>query len=513
MNVALRPELHLLSICTGGGGLDLGIELAIPGARSVCMVERESFAIAHLVSAMEEGFLAPAPVWSDARTFDGRAWRGCVDGLVGGIPCQPHSVAGKRLGQGDERDLWSDARRIIVQARPWFVLIENVGGMLTSSDPALDPGAKRVWRDLQRLGFEVEGGLFTASEVGAPHERERVFILAVAEDIGHSGTGGARGGRPGPSDGLSELADASSAGRGQPWGGPGPSWRSGEARRIQPRRLGGETRRDDVADASDGGLGRSTAAEVEDGPRESIGGDAGLVAGRSEGPRLNVADASGEGPQGSEQRGAPREVVGLAASRSTPELRGARLVDPEVERRGEGRSEPEFRSGRSAAGGAGTTVVDALSGRHDGESEVEVGGSIGRAAAQRTSGGGDAVGDASVRDGASAGESETHHSAARERQYRGPDCGTFPPGPSDLDRWRSVLAYSPDLEPAVRRMADGVAARVDLAGPHAARVERLRMLGNGVVPLQAAYALRTLASRLAARSPGAARLVRMMDES
>jgi hypothetical protein len=60
----------------------------------------------------------------------------------------------------------------------------------------------------------------------------------------------------------------------------------------------------------------------------------------------------------------------------------------------------------------------------------------------------------------------------------------FPPGPADIDGWRRALAHSPHLEPAVRRMADGVAARLDLAGPHAARVERLRLLGNGVVPLQ-----------------------------
>lgn len=175
MNVVLHPEhLNILSICTGGAGLDLGVELAIPSARSVCMVEREAFAVAQLVSAMEAGLLAPAPVWSDARTFNGRRWRGLVDGLIGGIPCQPHSLAGKRLGEEDERDLWSTTRRIIAQSGAWFVLIENVRGMLSSG------GAERVWRDFHRMGFSIEGGLFTAAEVGASHERERLFILAVA---------------------------------------------------------------------------------------------------------------------------------------------------------------------------------------------------------------------------------------------------------------------------------------------------------------------------------------------
>lgn len=181
MNVALHPDpavlgpIHTISLCTGGGGLDLGVELAIPSARAVVLVEREAPAVATLVAAMEAGLLAPAPVWSDVRTLPGRRYRGLVDGVVGGIPCQPHSVAGKRLGRDDPRDLWGAARRIVVQSGAWWVLIENVPGMLTSG------GAERVWRDLGRLGFEREIGLFSAAEVGASHERQRLFILGVAD--------------------------------------------------------------------------------------------------------------------------------------------------------------------------------------------------------------------------------------------------------------------------------------------------------------------------------------------
>jgi DNA (cytosine-5)-methyltransferase 1 len=107
VNVALRPadRLDYISLCTGAGGLDLGVELAIPSARAIVLVEREAPSVATLVAAMEAGCLAPAPVWSDVRSLDGRRWRGCVDGVVGGIPCQPHSVAGKRLGRDDPRDL------------------------------------------------------------------------------------------------------------------------------------------------------------------------------------------------------------------------------------------------------------------------------------------------------------------------------------------------------------------------------------------------------------------------
>ena len=123
--MALRPQ-NVLSICTGGGGLDLAFELAVPNARTVCMVEREAFAVAHLVDKMQAGQLDECPVWTDVTTFRGRPWRGVVDWLIGGIPCQPHSQAGKRGGSTDRRDLWSATRRIIVQCRPRGVVIENV---------------------------------------------------------------------------------------------------------------------------------------------------------------------------------------------------------------------------------------------------------------------------------------------------------------------------------------------------------------------------------------------------
>lgn len=203
MNVALRPDsINVISLCTGGGGLDLGLELAVPRARSVVYVEREAFACAHLVAAMQQGFLAEAALWSDVATFDGRPWRGLVDGLIGGIPCQPHSLAGKRLGEDDERDLWGATRRIIVQCRPWFVLIENVRGIVSSG------GAERIWRDFRRLGFVMEAGLFTASEVGASHERERWFGLAVA-DTGNEGL--QRSERAGSSDERDGQASPRSA--------------------------------------------------------------------------------------------------------------------------------------------------------------------------------------------------------------------------------------------------------------------------------------------------------------
>ena len=168
-------DLTAVSLCTGSGAFDLGLSLAIPRLRPVLYVEREAFAVAHLVAAIEAGAIPAAPIWSDARTIPGRQFRGCVDLLFGGIPCQPFSLAGARAGEADDRNLWPATRRAIVQIRPWCVFIENVGGLLG------DPAAYRIFRELRRLGFAVEGGLFTAAEVGATQERERLFILAVRE--------------------------------------------------------------------------------------------------------------------------------------------------------------------------------------------------------------------------------------------------------------------------------------------------------------------------------------------
>lgn len=151
--------------------------------------------------------MAPAAVWSDVRTVPGRQFRGRVDGLIGGIPCQPHSLAGRRGGSTDERDLWSPARRIIAQARPWFVLIENVAGFLSAGADEI-PGAARVRGDLRKLGFQSTLVLVRADQVGLPHERLRAFILGVADWFvaDRQGAGAAL-----PSN--SELVDAFGGGR------------------------------------------------------------------------------------------------------------------------------------------------------------------------------------------------------------------------------------------------------------------------------------------------------------
>lgn len=165
------PTFNELALCSGAGGLSLGLKLAIPSIRTVAHVERESYAAAALVARMADEAMDPAPVWDDLATFDGRPWRGVVDLVSAGYPCQPFSAAGKRLGTKDPRHLWPHVRRIINEVRPEWVFLENVEGHLSL-------GYRLVRCQLERLGFRVAEGLFSASEVGAPHQRKRLFVLA-----------------------------------------------------------------------------------------------------------------------------------------------------------------------------------------------------------------------------------------------------------------------------------------------------------------------------------------------
>lgn len=173
--VDVAVSTNVLSLCAGGGGLDLGVGLAVPDARTVCYVENEVTACGVLANNMEKGWLDEAPIWTNLRTFDGTTWRGVVDCVIGGYPCQPFSLAGRRLGTADPRHLWPDVRRIVEEIQPRICFFENVGAHLRL-------GFDDVARDLQGMGYTVAAGLFKASEVGAPHGRERIFIMAHCED-------------------------------------------------------------------------------------------------------------------------------------------------------------------------------------------------------------------------------------------------------------------------------------------------------------------------------------------
>ena len=167
----------VLSLCTGYGGIERGLELAGLEHRVITHVEIEAFAIANLVTKMEEGRLDAAPVWTNLKTLPVDCFRDRVSILTSGYPCQPFSAAGKRAGKDDPRHLWPYIVDIIKAVRPVRCFFENVEGHISL-------GLREVIEDLEGLGYSTAWGIFSASEVGAPHQRKRVFILANADGAG-----------------------------------------------------------------------------------------------------------------------------------------------------------------------------------------------------------------------------------------------------------------------------------------------------------------------------------------
>ena len=168
-----NPEqLACLSLCTGYGGIELGLERAGVPLRPIAYVEREAFAAANLVAKIEAEQMAAAPVWTDVKTFPYSDFHGRVDILLAGYPCQPFSAAGQRKGEADERHLWPFIARGIAACQPRLVFAENVEGHLSL-------GIEDVFSDLGRMGYQYTAGLFSAEEVGASHRRKRLFWLAV----------------------------------------------------------------------------------------------------------------------------------------------------------------------------------------------------------------------------------------------------------------------------------------------------------------------------------------------
>lgn len=165
--------MNELALFAGAGGGILGGQLL--GWRTVCAVEFDPYAASVLLARQNDGFLSPFPIWDDVRTFDGRPWRGIVDVVSGGFPCQDISAAGRGEGlEGERSGLWMEMARIIGEVRPRFVFVEN-SPLLTSR------GLGRVLGDLAEMGFDARWGVLGAAHVGAPHKRERIWIMAHSE--------------------------------------------------------------------------------------------------------------------------------------------------------------------------------------------------------------------------------------------------------------------------------------------------------------------------------------------
>jgi len=168
--------MNELALFAGAGGGILGGKLL--GWKTVCAVEWEPYPAAILAARQNEGFLPPFPIWDDVQTFDGRPWRGIVDVVSGGFPCQDISAAGNGAGiTGERSGMWSHMARIIGEVRPRYAFVEN-SPVLTSR------GLGVVLGDLAAMGYDAEWGVFGAHHTGLDHGRARIFLLAHAHEMG-----------------------------------------------------------------------------------------------------------------------------------------------------------------------------------------------------------------------------------------------------------------------------------------------------------------------------------------
>jgi DNA (cytosine-5)-methyltransferase 1 len=189
------------SLFAGIGGLDLGLERA--GMRVRWQVENNPHCIRvlakHWPTVKRYGDIKQIK-WSEVEP---------VDLICGGFPCQPVSVAGSRKGDEDERWLWPEFLRAICEVRPRYALVENVPGLLSTDNGRL---ARGVFGDLAEIGYDAEWNIVSAADVGAPHRRQRIFIVAYTKSqralgrFGVSGNAPISGGR-GKDDGRGVPSD------------------------------------------------------------------------------------------------------------------------------------------------------------------------------------------------------------------------------------------------------------------------------------------------------------------
>ncbi len=486
-----------LAICAGVGGLELGVELAVPDYRTVCYVEREAFAAANLVAQMEHGALAPAPIWSDVGTFDGSAWRGRVDIVTAGFPCQPWSAAGKRQGTDDERWIWPDIARTIRDVGPGLVFLENVPGLVAGG------GLEPVLGDLSVLGFDAEWDVFSAAEVGAPHKRERVFILGYSERWRRDGwaleSWRRSPGRDAAGGASEDMADSSGRGRGERGQ---PSGRGG-----QPD--GGGQAVGDAKYANDEGAGESLGA-TRGGCEIFPPGPAGDWSGWLDAyPGTEPSTAGKLNPSFVETlMGFPKGWTDVTRPIDPQLLAVWRAVNQEALQRATGGQ-------RSLS--ATPILRPGLFGDGSPEGEPDTGGMERSGTAKSPAGGVSAVRDSDESSyppqGSELAEQraiqpddtllELSHIAASLRRGHRAEAreAAVHVLRSGLLQKRCLQHLSDEDQEAWNAIPEGLQAQgiEELALAEANlqnRVDRLRACGNGVIPLQAAYAFSVLAQRL-----------------
>ena len=171
-------SMNELSLFSGAGGGLLGTKLL--GWRHVGYVEYERYCQQVIAQRIKDGILSEAPIFGDVCEFvqsgAAKKYKGFVDVVTAGFPCQPFSVAGKRKGKEDERNMWPSTIQIIRDVQPRYALLENVPGLLNSGY------FQEILGSLAQAGYDAKWIVLGADDVGAPHRRKRLWIKATSQD-------------------------------------------------------------------------------------------------------------------------------------------------------------------------------------------------------------------------------------------------------------------------------------------------------------------------------------------
>jgi DNA (cytosine-5)-methyltransferase 1 len=159
--------MKVLDLFSGIGGFSLGLEWA--GMETIAMCEKDKFCRQVLAKHWPD-----ITIHEDIRDLDGKDYKGSIDVVCGGFPCQPFSVAGKQLGKADDRHLWPEMLRVIKESAPAWVIGENVSGFVRM---ALDD----VCSDLEGEGYRVQSFVIPACAVEAHHRRDRCWVVAYSD--------------------------------------------------------------------------------------------------------------------------------------------------------------------------------------------------------------------------------------------------------------------------------------------------------------------------------------------
>jgi len=166
--------MNHLDLFSGIGGFSLGLEKV--GFKTIAFCEREEYC-RMLLQKHWKG----VKIYNDIKKLEGKDIKEPVDILTGGFPCQPYSVAGKQKGTNDDRYLWPEMFRVIKEVKPTFIIAENVRGLINIQDGMV---FETVCSDLESEGFEIQTFIIPAAGVGAPHKRERVWIVGYSKHNG-----------------------------------------------------------------------------------------------------------------------------------------------------------------------------------------------------------------------------------------------------------------------------------------------------------------------------------------